>query len=578
MQVKTGRAMLLFFDSYAGLVLGYDALAPARRALLLQELGDVGLTVTRLLASLKAVHGGSATFPKLLDGMCSFLTRLLTSRSLVALALDKWRLIAALSEHLPQPLSAERGVEDPVYQSGLGLLPASFFDVCTALCGLEAGTAACLGEGFLRRALEKTALQAPLLEGPAELLGWSQAVNRATPPAPGQPYTLALAGITPSASRMQVAACLRLVARCSSFSHAQFGSANDLLLQPQYDLVRLCRSLVAVEEAPRCDPVVLAALAVLGNLAADSFRVAPLYETLDILGLLAKSLTLVPLLPREGVENCLAVVNQLASTGSPYVVEALRKIREPLQRVTRVMPEMAKVVGATTWNAATTFLRVERGNNSPSLSRDGAGRFSESSPAQSAFQDDRILREQLLRLYAAAGLDDAVIEMEDSAATAAAESHLGATKSPPLASPLQIDTGLSGSAHSRAALSPLSPLGSLSGGTPSTSFGSPACSPNGRAGSRPVRLASLGSSPASSPEKGSPASHASPFHSPMGSPSPWGPVTPGSVSSPHSSRTARVPPPLSPSSNKKGPIKRGAVRVTLSTEDIPELAHTRPLF
>ena len=560
-QIKAGRSTLVFFDSYIRMIIAAKHLGGKQRQAILLETQDVGKAITSLLLSIKRVHGETLYFPKLLNGICTFLAALLSERSIVEVAISRWKIVLSMREHLPLPLSAlgEHGVDDPLYRQGLGIMPASFFDICTSICALEKGKAACLVDGFLRRAIEKVVLLASRLEPPHELLRWTLSLSRIhVDTLAGQEYSLDLlstphARFTPSVARQEVAAALRVVACCASFANAQFGSANDVILDPEFDFVHVCKSFISVEEAPRCDPVIVAAIQVLGGLSADIFRVAPLFEELDILGLLARQMTYVPMLPQDAVKSCLDVANNMATTGSHYVIDQLRKLREPVLKVGRVMPQLAKVVGETSWNITQTFIKFERSAAATATTLGTMGSFGRQQVVStqsmshdeesSVFDNDRILREQLQKLYSAAGLEEEAERLspsKDKSPGSARQTFPSPVHSAsPLASPA--------SPKGRLVLESLnhSPekemLGSLS--LPSTSASSPSVKPG-------IKLLS----PISRSKLGGSSSLASPI------------TSPNIFSGPSRKQLQKS----SPKKNTGSPL------AIMSTDQIDELRFTRP--
>jgi len=424
LQIKAGQSALIFFDSYTAMILKSTSTSKKH---LFSALGECGKSVAGILGTIKTVHAGTPYFEKLLEGLCSFLAQLLTRREMVEEALSDWRLLDHMRVHLPEPLATmgELGVDDEAFRRGLGLLPASFFDLCCSICALEKGKAACLADGFLRRAVEKAIMLIPKLpETRQDMLGWTMALQASLRGESSSSsgvvvYSLDMLPLStgikpPSAARLQVAAALRLAAKCASFAHPLFGSANDLLLQPDWDIVAVCKALIGIEETPRCDPVVVAAIHLLGNLSKDIYRVAEQFEALDILGLLAKSMIHVPVLPIEAAESCILAINSMGVTKSTYVVDQLRNTREPMAKIARVFPQLAPAVAESQWNSTTTFMELEaaaakkKNNNTTTapLTIDVGGEGGGGDDDAVVFEKDRILREQLQKLYTAAGLDD----------------------------------------------------------------------------------------------------------------------------------------------------------------------------
>lgn len=578
-QIRTGRSALLFFDSYCGMILSMEGLDPAREEFLLSELAEVGRTVAGLLQKLKGVHGGSAIFPKLFDGMCTFLARLLTSRIIVESALTQWKLLEALRAHLPHPLTAlgEKGADDEAFRAGLGMLPSSFFDVCTAICVLDRGKGACLVDGFLRRSIEKVLLLLPKLESREEMLRWTSALNKYYATSKSrEEYSLDILrkidpDLKPSTARLEVAAALNLIAACSSFAHPAFGSSNDVIMMQEYQIVHICKVLISVEETPRCDPVVVAAMQVLGGLSKDVYRAAPIFESMDILGLIAKQMAQVPMLPQKAVESALDAVNNMAATGSEYVVDQLRNLREPLLKVNRVMPVLASKVADTNWNATTTFFRSERKAEEKSAVKTILAplthlTISTNSPqmddTHSIFENDRILREQLQKLYSAAGLEE-----EAQALSPTKKQSLGSIIA---SSPVRSSLGLP------------SPSSTMS----DSSYASPSPKSQGQLRLNPLDLSQSQSqshdkSPLNSSSSfGSPCSNIfSPASSPSKhyfTPSPGGRIAPINSGSSRKSKGKSNSKSNNKSNSNSNSNSKGSPIMVYTTWDMPELIYTRP--
>ena len=531
LQIKAGQSTLIFFDSYTAMILGKSTLPNIQR--LFSTLRECGKSVVGILGVIKTVHAGTPYFEKLLEGLCSFLAQLLTRRELVEEALSDWRLLDHMRVHLPDPLTTmgELGVDDEAFRRGLGLLPASFFDLCCSICTLEKGKAACLADGFLRRAVEKALMLIPKLpETKQDMLGWTMALQkrsgvggaRRVDTSAGEQYSLDLLSFgdeeggqsikPPSAARLQVAAALRLAAKCASFAHPLFGSVNDLLLQPEFDIVAVCKALIGIEETPRCDPVIVASIHLLGNLSKDIYRVAEQFEALDILGLLAKSMIHVPFLPIEAAESCILAINSMGVTKSAYVVDQLRNTREPMAKIARVFPQLASAVAESQWSSTTTFLELEAKqtrlqNVTPLTIEIGRGGGGEDDVV---FEKDRILREQLQKLYCAAGLDDEAERLTPQMKRqVGVESQLSSPMPFPSPSPSPSPSKSSGGRllplpSPSPSSSPLpSPASRPSPASSVSSFGSLTSSPDQRASPSKTRMATthLLLSPISSPSK-----------------------------------------------------------------------------
>ena len=149
-------------------------------------------------------------------------------------AINEWKIIDSLRSLLPPPLTCvgPLGVHDPLYRTGLGALPATFFAICGNLCQMELFRPPAITEGFLRRALEKIVLQTPLLEPPYVLRQWTEGLGRGIPLPRGK------------AEREDITACLKFVSACANYQSPQCGASNDLIFQEEYNIMGILRDMV----------------------------------------------------------------------------------------------------------------------------------------------------------------------------------------------------------------------------------------------------------------------------------------------------------------------------------------------
>jgi hypothetical protein len=111
----------------------------------LVELFPSGLAMCQLVKVLPSVHGRGDVMVAILAELCALLQRLTAPKLGAYTALNEWKVMDALRALLPPPLTSvgPLGVHDPLYKTGLGALPPSFFGVCCNLCHMEVCALSC---------------------------------------------------------------------------------------------------------------------------------------------------------------------------------------------------------------------------------------------------------------------------------------------------------------------------------------------------------------------------------------------------------------------------------------------------
>jgi hypothetical protein len=307
---------------------------------------SAGLETTQLMKCLPITHGKTERMFEILNELCSLLSRLTVPRIGTYTAINDWKIVDALKVNLPAPLSSvgELGVRDILYQTGLGALPASYFIICANLCQMEVFKVIALNEGFLRRALEKVTLLAPILEDSTEFNQRVEASRRGD-------------NCPVSGRRTDVCACLQLIAACANYQSEGCGSTNDLILLADYNIMKVCRDIIAIEECPRSDLLLLAAAATLATLTKNNIRLSQLFQDLELLELILSQFErledssvdgvdgigrLQDFMPDQLVSSSIEMlVNIVSGMWADKLAMVIQCVREPLARVSRIRTQFS---------------------------------------------------------------------------------------------------------------------------------------------------------------------------------------------------------------------------------------------
>jgi hypothetical protein len=243
---------------------------------LLLGLLPAGLAVTQLLKCLITIYGKTERMLEIFDEICKLLDMLTIPKEGAHMAIHDWKIVEALRVHLPSPLSGVGvlGVKDILYVTGIGALPASFFNVCTNLSQMDTFKIIALNDGFLRRALEKVMLVAPLIKNDFSSNGVhpQRVIDRENSP-------------LKSTHRVDIRTCLQFITMCANFQNENCGSVNDLIFSSEYAIIRVCRDMVASDACPRDDPLLLVAAETIAVLSKDNLRLFKIFLDLEILEL-----------------------------------------------------------------------------------------------------------------------------------------------------------------------------------------------------------------------------------------------------------------------------------------------------
>ena len=323
----------------------------------------IGLATCRVLSQLHDAFGRTPKTLRILDDLCQLLARLTEPSGGTSLALRQWHLIESLVIHLPLPLThlGEVYDEELVYRNGIQQLPRSVFDLCSSLCKVEQGKALCFSEGFLRRALDKVALTVHHLEGDEEL------AFRMTQLRQGKTEEI-------DENRLDIASCLRFIALSANFNNAKYGSANEMILHPNFRIVEICSRILNSSVCPRDDDAFLAALKVLRYLARDACRVYEIFKSFHIISIIAREIQHVDdhhhhqeeeagsglnrssgnssrgTIPLEGIIDIVDFTYHVAmGMKGKHVRKELPKMRDPLTKIARIYFRLGEGVSDVLW-------------------------------------------------------------------------------------------------------------------------------------------------------------------------------------------------------------------------------------
>jgi len=298
-----------------------------------------------------------------MDQLMLFLCQLTEIKAGADAACIQWELVDSLRVHLPHPLSGvgDLGVEEERYKIGLGLLPPSYFELCAQLTKNNEGKIRLLLDGFLRRSLDKLTLLYSTLNSQNYFFTWKSTSSASD-----------MDSYEPSVIRKDIAACLKFIAKLANFHNSKAGSANDLIFHHFYQIIEICRSLIAwnAADASRTnfsrkflnkDTAVLAAIECLKELSVDNLRVIPFFEESDVISLIREQLNNADDLPPISITNYIdALVNiALAMYKSNYHNKVFPTLVPVLTKLARLNPKFAPMVQETIYRLNRSITKVK---------------------------------------------------------------------------------------------------------------------------------------------------------------------------------------------------------------------------
>ena len=96
---------------------------------------------------------------------------------------------------------------------------------------------------------------------------------------------------------------------------------------------------------------------------SDNVRLVDEVEREDLVGLFNKVLMCIDQVPESAIELAVTGI-QVAGTSlrTKYLAEALPRVREPLQRVTRLHPSLLDLVRNASWSVMKLIIDAEKGS------------------------------------------------------------------------------------------------------------------------------------------------------------------------------------------------------------------------
>lgn len=302
----------------------------------------VGHSATLVLNHLYLIYGQTSKFTRILDAVCSILTNLTSIPIAINLALKSWNVLEALKIHLPPPAQevGQFHFETNVYKNHLRDLPASFFSVVSNLASVDHGCSFAFAEGFLRRALDKVAIMAAYLETEEDFEFQEKQLK------------LGKTVLKLNNNRNEVAACLSLIVKCVNYNNPKWGSANDMILNSNFNIVQICCDIIRCLRCPRDDAALLAAIKLLRYLSKDSTNVFSVFQGCGVIELIHQEIILIEenKLSYDAVIDCVDLVFNVAmGLRSKHLREYLPKMRESVTKISRIHLSLAPAVTETLW-------------------------------------------------------------------------------------------------------------------------------------------------------------------------------------------------------------------------------------
>ena len=301
---------------------------------------------------------------KIFDCVCKVLFKIIVPNAAVYASLRSWRLPHAMLIHMPQPLGKlekDASVEstqsfNSVIQQ-LNSLPASYFEVIANIAAIEQGKALILSDGYLRRALDKLTVSLQYFQ--------IDDANKTTLPISElltkriiHDYKLKS---LPSTLKLDIAACLRVICSCANFCSPRLGNANDLILHNDYSIISLC---VLVLHSPsetilKDDICVEMALKTFSMLSLDCLRIADEFGTLHVMELVANIMERYKELSEIQTKYCVVtILNVATGLRETPIARLVSTYREQVFRVSRLFPNLSKLVQDTLWAMSRDMLAV----------------------------------------------------------------------------------------------------------------------------------------------------------------------------------------------------------------------------
>jgi len=422
LQVYTGLSVVFFFMEYCRMVCDMTSVGDDKQNELLREAYFTGKTAAKLLSTTKKVFGSTPRAQVILTALCDFLTVVLQkSRHVVDLAITQWNIFAALRDNLPVPLSdiSINAIDSIEFKSGLYMIPASYFNLVSMMCQYDAGKALALNEGILKRALEIVIVLMPhRARGATKAAG----LPMRPPLLEGRDLKSIDMNENDDGTKFakKIAACLSLIANLGTFAASGSGSANDIILHPQYSIVENVQFILNDALYDKKSEIVTSSLRVLASLSKDCHNVCgegSIFQTLDIMTTLTDYLHHASKITDSAMEGCICAISNLIPIRTDYVTKRLRQTILPLTRVNRIKPNFNKHVLEATWAIA---LRLDSFSNGEENSKDRHKRrvvhalhehadWADTTvftgEMKKALEEDVGLSKQLAAIYTAAGID-----------------------------------------------------------------------------------------------------------------------------------------------------------------------------
>jgi len=411
LQQVVGNSVIAFFKHYSKLLvqMSYDASTAVDAIRRITDLSPAAVAIMEIIKSLENLYGKQPDLKFLFfDGLCSILVNITTPIAITAEAVTNWKIVAALREHLPPPLTAigEKGADDELYARGLGQMPSSLFDLLTNLTRVDKGKMDCLSDGFLRRALDKFTLLFPKLcigggGGRRSVVGSTndEHEKEAAEVVEEEKEVLNVGDL--EKHRQEASCCLALIAKCANFTNFMYGSSNDLVLFPSYKIPEKCRDIVVSDKIACQDALNVNALGVLASISGDTVRLCDVFEDINILKAVRGQLGKVETLPQEAVESCMQIVFSVANgLASDYLRIEVPALREPLTKVTRYFPAFADKINDVLWVVAKSTFNTERDELKEKRNLDAGW-----NPHKFTVANDVILNQRFKVMLEEAGMD-----------------------------------------------------------------------------------------------------------------------------------------------------------------------------
>ena len=468
LKMETATAILCFYRDYTKLIARLPKNTNGTKIdALYEELNEMSKIVTNLIKIIPDVHGKTILSKQVMKLMCEYMAEFTKLKKNCDLAIYEWHIFDALQQVLPSILSSlyDSDIFSMDFKTGHGFTSDSFYDLATTLCKLDIACTFCLNCGILRRALEKNMLlvdklfefesysgdkswspitkdalveveqeEARLLvlrnknalleklEGEFEY-GTDDQDYRQTSKENGFKIDLALATTDKKMSdhrrkllesgqeiikenRIECAACLNLIAKLGSFSKKGGGTANDLILNPKYNIVKLCVGIINDNDHfHRHETVITAALNVLSTLASDGNRLRDEFEQYKVLECVRQQLLQAESLDVQGVEYALHTLYHSIAVRTAYVTKCLPTMKVALAKVNRTLPQFHDFINETNWNMACRLNSFKETEEDTQNAFHAQEYHSNCIPDNNIIKMDSILMDRLKDLYEEAGID-----------------------------------------------------------------------------------------------------------------------------------------------------------------------------